>query len=170
MMVRRKSGRASAEMVDHPLTLAEKLDRLFQSVRSPDGDEYTYAEVVAGINARGIAKTSDTYLCDLRNGTKDNPRIRHLEAIADFFGVPVTYFLDGDESAARLYAQLSTLPVPGNAGLQRIMLRAVDLSEDTLNAVAQILEHARQIEGVRDRKGVSRMGNGNTSAANDRDV
>lgn len=169
-MVRRKSGRASAETMDHPLTLADKLDRLFQSVRSPDGDEYTYAEVVAGINARSIATTSDTYLCDLRNGTKDNPRIRHLEAIADFFGVPVTYFLDGDESAARLYAQLSTLPVPGNAGLQRIMLRAVDLSEDTLNAVAQILEHARHLEGVRDRKGGSRTGSGNASATDDGDM
>jgi transcriptional regulator with XRE-family HTH domain len=166
-MVRRKSGRASADTVDHPLTLAAKLDRLFQSVRSPDGDEYTYAEVVAGINARGIATTSDTYLCDLRNGTKDNPRIKHLEAIAEFFGVPVTYFLDGDESAARMYAQLAALPIQSNAGMQRIMLRAVDLSEDTLNAVAQILEHARHLEGVRDRKGGSRTGNGNASPASD---
>ncbi len=163
-MVRRKSGRATTEASDRPPTLADKLDRLFQSVRSPDGDEYTYAEVVAGINARGIATTSDTYLCDLRNGTKDNPRIKHLEAIAEFFGVPVTYFLDGDESAARLYAQLAALPVQNNAGMQRIMLRAVDLSEDTLNAVAQILEHARHLEGVRDRKGGSRTGSGNPSA------
>lgn len=168
-MVRRKSVR-TADLATSSPALAAKLDRLFQSVRSPDGREYTYAEVANGINSRGIATISDTYVCDLRNGTRDNPRIRHLEAIADFFGVPVTYFLDGDESAARLYAQLSTLPVPGNAGLQRIMLRAVDLSEDTLNAVAQILEHARQIEGVRDRKGMSRTDNGNTSAANDRDV
>jgi transcriptional regulator with XRE-family HTH domain len=162
-MVRRKSGR-TAEMSDHPPTLAEKLDRLFQSVRSPDGDEYTYAEVVAGINARGVAKTSDTYLCDLRNGTKDNPRIKHLEAIAEFFGVPVTFFLDGDESAARMYAQLAALPVHGDVGLQRIMLRAVDLSPDTLNAVAQILEHARHLEGVRDRKGVARTSNEIASA------
>ncbi len=168
-MVRRKSGR-TAEIFDHPPTLAEKLDRLFQSVRSPDGDEYTYAEVVAGINARGVAKTSDTYLCDLRNGTKDNPRIKHLEAIAEFFGVPVTYFLDGDESAARMYAQLAALPVQNNAGMQRIMLRAVDLSEDTLNAVAQILEHARHLEGVRDRKGGSRTGGGNASATADGDA
>ncbi len=157
-MVRRKSGRAGAETADHPPTIAAKLDRLFQSVRSPDGDEYTYAEVVAGINTRDIAKTSGTYLCDLRNGTKVNPRIRQLEAIADFFGVPVTYFLDGDESAARMYAQLAALPVHGD-GLQRIMLRAVDLSPDTLNAVAQILEHARHLEGVRDRKGAARTDN-----------
>ncbi len=169
-MVRRKSGRAAAETADHPPTLAGKLDRLFQSVRSPDGDEYTYAEVVAGINARDIAKTSDTYLCDLRNGTKDNPRIKHLEAIADFFGVPVTYFLDGDESAARMYAQLAALPMHGDAGLQRIMLRAVDLSPDTLNAVAQILEHVRHLEGVRDRKGAAHTDSRNASATADGDA
>jgi len=169
-MVRRKSVRVSADTsTEHP-TLAEKLDRLFQAVRSPDGGEYTYAEVAAGINARGIATISDTYLCDLRNGTKDNPRIKHLEAIADFFGVPVTYFLDGDESAARMYAQIAALPVQSNVGMQRIMLRAVDLSEDTLNAVAQILEHARLLEGVRDRKGGSRTGSRNASTAADGDA
>jgi hypothetical protein len=66
-----------------------------------------------------------------------------------------------------MYAQLAALPIQSNAGMQRIMLRAVDLSEDTLNAVAQILEHARHLEGVRDRKGGSRTGNGNASPASD---
>jgi len=144
-MVRKKSVLMTAEAaVQHP-TLAEKLTRLFQTVRSPDGDEYTYAEVVAGINARGVAKTSDTYLCDLRNGTKDNPRIKHLEAIAEFFGVPVTYFLDGDESAARMYAQIAALPVYGDPGVERMVLLVSDLSPKVREAVTQIIEHAHQI-------------------------
>ncbi|MDQ6831832.1 MAG: XRE family transcriptional regulator [Chloroflexota bacterium] len=128
----------------HP-TLAEKLTRLFQTVRSPDGDEYTYGEVVAEINARGIAKTSDTYLCDLRNGTKDNPRIKHVEAIANFFGVPATYFLDGDESAARLYSQLAALPVYGDPDVERIALLMIDLPPAVRKAITQIIEHAYQI-------------------------
>jgi len=151
-MVRRKSVRTADAATPYP-TLAEKLDRLFQTKRAPDGGEYTYAAVATGIMTKGIATISAAYLCDLRNGTKENPRIKHLEALADFFDVPVTYFLDGDESATRIYAQLATLPAQGNSGLQRIMLRAVDLSPETLEAVAQILEHARQIEGVRGRKG-----------------
>ena len=150
-MVRRKAVRVSADAsAEHP-TLAEKLDRLFQAVRSPKGGEYTYAEVAAGIQERGIATISDTYLCDLRNGTKENPRIRHLEALADFFGVPMSYFFDGDETAARLYAQLASLPAYGDTDVQRIMLRAVDLSPDTLQAVAQIIEHLRPRENVRAR-------------------
>ncbi len=135
---------AADAATQHP-TLAEKLTRLFQTVRSPDGDEYTYGEVVAEINARGIVKTSDTYLCDLRNGTKDNPRIKHVEAIADFFGVPTTYFLDGDESAARLYSQLAALPVYGNPDMERITLLMIDLSPAVRKAITQIIEHAYQI-------------------------
>ncbi len=150
-MMRRKAVRVTGDVsTEHP-TLAEKLDRLFQAVRSPKGGEYTYAEVATGVQGRGIATISDTYLCDLRNGTKDNPRIRHLEALADFFGVPMNYFFDGDESAARLYAQLASLPAYGDTDVQRIMLRAVDLSPETLQAVAQIIEHLRPRESVRER-------------------
>ncbi len=144
-MVRRKSVLMVADAATQHPTLAEKLTRLFQTVRSPDGDEYTYGEVVAEINARGIAKTSDTYLCDLRNGTKDNPRIKHVEAIANFFGVPATYFLDGDESAARLYSQLAALPVYGDPDVERIALLMIDLPPAVRKAITQIIEHAYQI-------------------------
>lgn len=144
-MVRKKSVWMTEEAaIQHP-TLAEKLTRLFQTVRSPDGDEYTYGEVVAGINARDIAKTSDTYLCDLRIGKKDNPRIKQIEAIADFFGMPVTYFLDGDKSAARMYAQLAALPVYGDPGVERMVLLISDLSPTVREAIAEIIEHAHQI-------------------------
>ncbi|MDQ2786002.1 MAG: hypothetical protein M3Y58_13485, partial [Chloroflexota bacterium] len=71
---------------------------------------------------------------------------------------------------ARMYAQLAALPMHGDAGLQRIMLRAVDLSPDTLNAVAQILEHVRHLEGVRDRKGAAHTDSRNASATADGDA
>lgn len=150
-MTRQKSVRADGDTSESGPSFARKLDRLFQSVRSPDGNEYTYAEVSAGVAERGVATISDTYLCNLRNGTKENPRIRHVEALADFFGVPVTYFLDGEESA-RLFDRLETLPAAANAGVRRIALRAVDLSPETLDAVAQIIEHARIIERLHHRQ------------------
>lgn len=149
-MTRKKSVRAADAEGSSP-SFAHKLDRLFGSTRSPSGGEYTYAEVSAGIAQRGIATISDTYLCDLRNGTKENPRIRHVEALADFFGVPVTYFLDGDESA-RLLDRVETLPAAANADVRRIALRAADLSPETLEAVAVMIERARQLEGLKDRR------------------
>ncbi len=69
----------------HP-TLAEKIDRLFKTIRPHERGEYTYEEASADIAARSIATMSDTYLWELRTGKKDNPRKKHMEAFADFFG------------------------------------------------------------------------------------
>ena len=130
----------------HP-TLAEKLDRLFKAVRPAGRREYSYEEVSRGIRARGITTMSDSLLWELRTGKKDNPKMRQIEALADFFGVPVTYFFDSEEST-ELYDQIETLPIALDADVRRLALRAVDLSPDTLKAIEQIIEQARQIEGL----------------------
>jgi hypothetical protein len=45
--------------------------------------------------ARGCEPTDPaTYLRQLRKGLRDNPTKRHLEALADFFGVAPIYFFD----------------------------------------------------------------------------
>ncbi len=134
-------------------TLAEKLDRLFSAVRPGGRREYSYEDVSRGIRQRGITTMSDSLLWELRTGKKDNPKMRQVEALADFFGVPVSYFFDTDESA-ELYARLESLPIALDADVRKIALRAVDLSPDTLRAIGQIIEQARQIEGLhQDRRG-----------------
>lgn len=133
-----------------PETLATKIDRLFRSVRSEGRREYTYEEVVAGIRDRGGETISASYLWSLRTGAKDNPRKKHLEALADFFGVPPAYFFDDDEVAGRIAAQLELLPVFLDADVQRIALRAADLSPASLRAIAGMIEHARDLEKLRD--------------------
>lgn len=137
-------------------TLAEKLDRLFKAVR-PDGRrEYTYDEVVEGIERQGSPSLARSYLWALRTGAKDNPRKKHIEALARFFNVPVTYFFD-DAEATQLYERLALLPAHEDNEVQRIALRAADLSPDSLRAIAQIVEQARKIEGLRaGRQGVRR--------------
>lgn len=74
-------------------SLAAKLDALFRSRRAAGG-EYTYEEVATGIAARGGPTISASYLYLLRRGVRDNPTKRHLEALAAFFGVPVSHFFD----------------------------------------------------------------------------
>src|ERR1041385_5114634 len=83
-------------------TLAERLDRLFRTVRKPDGSEYSLREVADAITATGES-ISFAYIGQLRNGVKDNPNIRHLHAIAKFFGVPLDYFTN--ERLAETVAQ-----------------------------------------------------------------
>jgi transcriptional regulator with XRE-family HTH domain len=79
--------------------LAQRLDQLFRTVHPKDRGPYTPAEVADAINAEARERVvSATYLWLLRTGERDNPTLRHLTAIAKFFGVPPVYFLPDTEA------------------------------------------------------------------------
>lgn len=130
------------------MTLAEKLDRLFGTVHPPGRGEYTYEEVAAAIRDRGVM-ISHTYVWQLRKGTRDNPTKRHLEALAEFFGVNAAYFLD-DEAARRIDEQLELLAALRDNAVRTMALRAAGLSGPSLEAIHGMIEHARRIEGLPD--------------------
>src|ERR671932_1372483 len=96
------SGLASSPPMAH---FQARLDHLFQTFRAPDGGEYTYQQVAAGIERLVGYKTSPSYLQVLRTGVRINPSIKHLHGLCAFFGVPITYFFDQDV-ARQLDAQL----------------------------------------------------------------
>jgi transcriptional regulator with XRE-family HTH domain len=133
-------------------TLSEKLDRLFRTVRPRDGGEYTFEEVADAIRGRGGPTISATYVWQLRKGIRDNPTKRHLEALADFFGVSPAYFFD-DEAAERIDAELDLLVAIRDSSVRRLALRAFGLSPETLSSIAGIIEHARKLEGLKDEDG-----------------
>jgi len=128
-------------------TLAAKLDRLFRSVRRRGGDEFSYEEVSRALRAGGGPTISATYLWQLRTGKRDNPTKSHLEALAEFFGVSPAYFFDEDV-AARVDGQLDLLAAMRDSGVSRIALRSFGLSTQTLEAIARIVENAREAEGL----------------------
>lgn len=130
-----------------PRTLAEKLDHLFRTAHPSGRDEYTHEEVAGGIRQREGPTISATYLWQLRKGMRDNPTKRHLEALAGFFGVPVAYFFD-EEAAARVDSELTLLTAMRDAEVRQIALRVFDLSPTTRRAIAGMIEHARQLEGL----------------------
>lgn len=130
-------------------TLAEKLDHLFRTVRSPDGGEYTFEEVAASLRAQGGPTISATYVWQLRKGLRDNPTKRHLEALAHFFGVPPAYFFD-EAAAERIDAELALLSAMRDASVRQIALRSVGLSSRSLNAITEMVERVRELEGLSD--------------------
>ncbi len=132
-----------------PMTLAQKLDRLFKTVRPRDGGEFTFEEVAEGIRGRGGPTVSATYIWQLRKGIRDNPTKKHLEALADFFGVAPSYFFD-DEAAARIDRELQLLAALRDAGVRRLALRARGLSPESLTTIASMIERVRELEGVPD--------------------
>jgi transcriptional regulator with XRE-family HTH domain len=128
-------------------TLAERVDHLFRTVRPGSRGEYSFEEVARSLQARGGPTVSATYLWQLRKGLRDNPTKRHLEALADFFGVPPAYFFD-DAVAARIDAELDLLVAMRDAAVRQIALRAVGLSPESLSAIADMIERVRQLEGL----------------------
>jgi transcriptional regulator with XRE-family HTH domain len=129
---------------------AERLDRLFRTVHPKDRGPYTPAEVADAINkAAGERMVSGTYLWLLRTGQRDNPTMKHLIAIARFFGVPPTYFfpddaVEQDAVPAEVVAALSDDKVRDMA------LRAAGLSDRSLTAITDMINSARALEGLQD--------------------
>jgi hypothetical protein len=132
---------------------AERLDRLFRTVHPKDRGPYTPAEVAGAINAEaGERVVSGTYLWLLRTGQRDNPTMKHVVAIARFFGVPPTYFFPDD------VVQQDAVPAEVVAALsddkvREMALRAAGLSDRSLKAITDMINSARTVEGLPDDAG-----------------
>lgn len=130
-------------------SLAEKLNHLFHTVHPRNRGEYSNEEVAESIRSSGGPTISATYLWQLRKGLRDNPTKKHLEALAEFFGVSPAYFFD-DEAAAHIKAELELLAALRDASVRQLALRASGLSPESLSALAEMIERVRQLEGLPD--------------------
>ncbi|MGW9715144.1 helix-turn-helix domain-containing protein [Streptomyces albidoflavus] len=131
-----------------PKTLAERLDHLFATVHPKGRGPYSYEEVASGIKRQGGATISASYIWQLRSGGKDNPTKRHLEALGSFFGVPVSYFFD-DEESRHIQAEIDALAAMRDAGVRSVALRASGLSDRSLQIISDVIDRARELEGLR---------------------
>ncbi|MCX4858230.1 helix-turn-helix domain-containing protein [Streptomyces canus] len=132
-----------------PRTLAHKLDHLFKTVHPKNRGEYTYEEVAQAIQGSGGPTISASYIWTLRKGKKDNPTMKHLEALAGFFGVAPAYFFS-DESSERIAAQLELIETIRDNDVVEVATRASGLSVETLKTIKGFIERARQLEGLAD--------------------
>lgn len=130
-------------------TLAAKLDRLFRAVHPPGRGEYSYEEVATALREQGGPTISGTYVWQLRKGMRDNPTKKHLEALAQFFGVEPSYFFD-EAASAQIAAELELLAAMRDAEIRSVALRAAGLSPESLSAIRGMIEHARRLEGLPD--------------------
>jgi transcriptional regulator with XRE-family HTH domain len=129
-----------------PGSLAERLNRLFETVHPAGRGPYSNEEVASAIREQG-GDISRAYLSYLRNGERTNPTLQHLQALARFFGVTAAYFFD-DDVAAEVNAQLHIAVALRDAEVRAVALRAVGLSPKALQAVVAIIEEVRSLEGL----------------------
>ncbi len=134
---------------DTPSSLAHKLNRLFATIHPAGRGEYSPEEVAKAISDKGEGSISPAYIYLLRKGERDNPTKRHLELLADFFGVSPAYFFD-DEAAERIDQQLELLAVFRDGDIRRLAARASGLSPRSLGGILRMIDAAREIEGLAD--------------------
>ncbi len=141
-------------------SLAHKLNNLFAHYTPRDGQEYSNEQVAAAISARGAVKISQSYIWQLRKSKKDNPTYKHLQALAGFFGVPVSYFFD-DEVTDRVDQQLEKLrseqvrlnEIAGSSEVQLMAMRAGELSPQRRRLVMELLNVVYREEKAERRNG-----------------
>lgn len=127
-------------------SLAEKLNYLFAHCTLRNGQEFTNAHVAAAICARGEVTISQSYIWQLRKSIKDNPTCKHLQVLASFFGVPVSYFFS-EEVTNQINAQLENLrteqarlnELASRDDVQLIAMRAGELSPHRRRLVMELL-------------------------------
>lgn len=111
-------------------TLADKINRAFATLHPADRGPYTNREVAqwfAVHSTPGEPTISVNYLAMLRSGERDNPTLRHLRALARFFGIPAAYFIDDAEDAAAIHSDLEMVAAMRDADVREIAARAMEL-------------------------------------------
>ena len=117
--------------------VGERLARLFEDSRRPDGQLWTITYLTDELKARGH-EVSRQYLGHLLTGERDNPTLSLLEVLADVFKVPVSYF--SDDYLGRVTNDL----LPLLAAVQDPNVRAL-LHRSDLPDVAAVLANTEQI-------------------------
>ncbi len=122
---------------DGTWTLADRINALFDTFYAPGERPPSLDQVVQEIQARG-GSISVGYLSELRTGKATNPRLDHLKALADYFGVPLSYFTDDGESR-QIAEEMRLLRALRDNDVRSLALRASYMDQQTRAALSAII-------------------------------
>lgn len=132
-------------------SFAERLDHLLRTARDPStGKAYSVRQVAAELTRRGC-RISHTHLNNLRLGRAPDPRRSVIEAIADFFGRPVGFFIEPSSgSAAEVRDQRRLADLLADPAIQCVATRLAEarLSPEGTRAVIAMIEQVQQLEAA----------------------
>lgn len=128
-------------------SFAERLAHLIATVHPPDRKPYSYREIAHGVAEQTGVTMSATHVQQLAVGARKDPKRSHIQALAQFFGVPVTYFFD-DEVAGRVDSQLALATALRDAGVRDAALRIMSLDGDSRRSVVRIIQEITQMHAA----------------------
>lgn len=127
--------------------LAERLEYLFRSIRESGRREYSNEDVAEAITRDQGVTISASYIWYLRTGQRDNPTLKHLTALATFFGVPAAYFFD-DTVSEQVEGEIALVTALKDSGVREVAMRASGLSDKSLDTIAEVINRVRELEGL----------------------
>jgi hypothetical protein len=122
---------------------SQRLSHLFATVHPAGRGPYSLNEVVTALGERGV-EVSSPYLSLLRKGERSNPA-------PEFFQVSPAYFYDADY-AASVNRDLDWLVQLRDSKVREIAQRSYALSENSRQAIADMVDHLRKVEGIPDKE------------------
>lgn len=128
--------------------LKDRINALFETFYAPGERPPSIDYVVQEITARG-GSMSVGYLSELRTGKATNPRLDHLKALADYFGVPLSYFTD-DAASREIAEEMRLLRALRDNDVRSLALRASYLDDETRTALAAIINNMAPADGGQD--------------------
>ncbi|NBH10435.1 XRE family transcriptional regulator [Amycolatopsis sp. SID8362] len=133
-------------------SFAERLAHLIATVHPPDRKPYSYREIATGVADQTGVSMSATHVQQLAVGARKDPKRSHIQALAQFFGVPVTYFFD-DEVAGQVDQQVEDVVAWRDAEARTLAQRAMRLSPRDRETVTALLDQLSSYDDTRRREG-----------------
>ena len=121
-------------------TFADRLNFLIKQKAA--GRELSLSTLAADIKEQSGVTISKAYLSDLRHGNAPEPRLDVVRALASYFAVDPAYFISSSDVHTQLAAGLVS------AGVEEVSLRAVGLSDKSIQHLLGIVDSIRAIEGL----------------------
>lgn len=142
-------GRSPEKSASAPPTFADRLNRLFDTLKPPGRDFYTSGELVSSLNAMGV-RISAPYVSQLRSGARTHPSATTIEAIAKFFRVHPGYFTDTAYYTA-VDKELTMMSAMRDPGVRRVVTRAIGLSPSAIDEIVEAADGLRSHQFSRER-------------------
>ena len=140
------------------LSMVEKLGRLFATTHPADRGPYTLREAAQLINEQEqrrqaadgtVAVTiSFSYLGALRTGARDNPSFRQIAALAELFGVSISYFTGTGPEVEQIDADLALVAALRDRRLRDLVLRAAQLTPNSRRTLLGVLHGLESVPGM----------------------
>jgi transcriptional regulator with XRE-family HTH domain len=139
-------------VVSEERSFAERLGHLIATVHPPDRKPYSYREIASGVAEQTGVTMSATHVQQLVVGARKDPKRSHIQALAQFFGVPVTYFFD-DDVAGQVDRQVEDVVAWRDSEARNLAQRAMRLSPRDRETVTALLDQLGSYDDTRRRDG-----------------